>query len=88
MDRRISQSEYGRNPQKYRIKSRCGNKLDFINGDTHGHILVKLVNHDHDETIHIYRGDRFCQGILLPYGVTVSDDVTDERVGGCGSTGV
>lgn len=61
---------------------------DFVEGDTHGHILVKLVNHDHDETIHIYRGDRFCQGILLPCGITVSDDVTDERMGGCGSTGV
>ena len=60
---------------------------DYVDGETHGHILVKLINHDYDETIHVYRGDRFCQGILLPYGITTDDDVTDERTGGYGSTG-
>jgi dUTP pyrophosphatase len=34
----------------------------------------------------ISRGDRFVQGIFLPYGVTINDKTTALRNGGFGST--
>ena len=60
---------------------------DFVNGETCGHILVKLINNDYYDDIVIKRGERFCQGVLLPFGITVDDDVDDDRAGGIGSTG-
>ena len=59
---------------------------DFVNGKTHGHILVKLVN-EGKETLYIEKGSRFCQGVFMPYLVTDDDDAIGERVGGVGSTG-
>lgn len=52
--------------------------------DNEGHIMVKLVA---DKPISVKAGDRFCQGIFLEYGITEDDDVTDERIGGIGSSG-
>lgn len=60
---------------------------DFVNGETCGHILVKMINHDSDAPVIIKRGERFCQGVLLPFGITVDDDIDDDRAGGIGSTG-
>lgn len=59
---------------------------DYFKADNEGHIMVKVVNNSEmDLTIHT--GDRFCQGIIVPYAV-VDDDVTfAEREGGIGSTG-
>lgn len=59
---------------------------DYVHADNQGHILVMLVNGgDHSVTIH--RGERFCQGIFLPFGLAEEDQVTGERSGGFGSTG-
>ena len=50
-----------------------------------GHIMVKLRN-PLSVPVTIGRGDRFCQGIFLPYGTAEEDEVTAGRVGGFGST--
>lgn len=60
---------------------------DYVHADNEGHILVALVNGgDHAVTLH--PGDRICQGIFLPHGLAEEDDVTGQRSGGFGSTGV
>lgn len=57
----------------------------FDNPKNEGHILVKLVNRG-DKECYIKKGEAFCQGIILPYGLAIDDDTTKERVGGIGST--
>lgn len=58
---------------------------DYYYAKNEGHIMIKLVNRG-DEAVKIKAGDRFVQGIFLPYGVTINDDVTAVRTGGFGST--
>lgn len=59
---------------------------DYVHADNEGHILVMLVNGgDHEVTLH--PGERFCQGIFLPFGLAEEAEVTGERSGGFGSTG-
>ena len=57
----------------------------FENQNNEGHILVKLVNRG-DKDCYVERGKAFCQGIILPYSLTVNDNVAKVRVGGIGST--
>lgn len=60
---------------------------DYAFADNEGHIMVSLRNPlDHD--LMIARGDRFCQGIFLPYGLAEEEEDFKERKGGMGSTGV
>lgn len=59
---------------------------DYVHADNEGHILVMLVNGgDHEVTL--CPGERFCQGIFLPFGLAEEAEVTGERSGGFGSTG-
>ena len=58
---------------------------DYYFANNEGHIMLKLVNHG-DCFVTIKEGDRFAQGIFLPYGITMDDDVTEQRIGGIGST--
>lgn len=58
---------------------------DFAYSDNEGHIMVKLVNRG-DRDLQLNAGDRFCQGLFLPYGITDDDDCEDIRNGGFGST--
>ena len=52
-----------------------------------GHIMVKLRN-PLDIPVTIGRGERFCQGVFLPYGTAEEDENAFEvRSGGMGSTG-
>jgi len=61
---------------------------DYYESDNEGHIFVKLVNDSSlAKDIHIDAGDAFCQGIFMPFGITLDDDVTEQRNGGFGSTG-
>ena len=60
---------------------------DYYFADNEGHIMVMLVNGG-DHVVTIARGERFCQGILLPHGLAEEDEVTAQRQGGFGSTGV
>lgn len=59
---------------------------DYYNSDNEGHIFIKITNGSKDKVLTVKRGDRFAQGIFLPFGITYSDDVTGERNGGIGST--
>ena len=60
---------------------------DYYYSDNEGHIFAKLTNDTNEEkTVEIAAGSCFMQGILVEYGITVDDDVTDVRNGGFGST--
>jgi len=56
---------------------------DYYNSKNEGHILVKASAID----LNLEAGDRFIQGIFLPYYLAEEDEVTTERSGGFGSTG-
>lgn len=57
---------------------------DYYHADNEGHILVKLVNCG---GISFKEGMAFCQGVFMPYGVTLDDEAENKRTGGMGSTG-
>lgn len=60
---------------------------DYVFSDNEGHIFIKFVNDSVlAKTVKIDAGAAFCQGIFLPYGITLDDNVTTERNGGFGST--
>lgn len=60
---------------------------DYYGSDNEGHIQIKLTNDGREnKTMEVARGTGFAQGIFVEYGITVDDDVTEERNGGFGST--
>lgn len=59
---------------------------DYFHAANEGHILVMLVNGG-SVPVTLHAGDRFCQGIFLPYGLADEETVTAQRNGGFGSTG-
>ncbi len=60
---------------------------DYYNAKNEGHIFIKLTNDGKGEKVMtLEKGDAFAQGIFIPYGITESDNVDTERVGGIGST--
>ena len=59
---------------------------DYYYADNEGHIFAKLRN-DGEKIYSVKAGDRFVQGVFLPYGITVDDEADGERTGGIGSTG-
>ncbi len=59
---------------------------DYAYAKNEGHIMVKLRNPT-ELPVTIGRGERFCQGIFLPYGTAEEEEVPEERTGGMGSTG-
>ena len=60
---------------------------DYYHSDNEGHIFIKLVNDSVlSQNSMLKAGDAFCQGILTPYGLTYSDNVSEVRNGGFGST--
>lgn len=60
---------------------------DYAYSDNEGHIFVKLTNDSSlAKVICIGKGEAFCQGIFLPFGITLDDDTTEVRNGGFGST--
>ncbi len=58
---------------------------DYFYSDNEGHIMVKLTN-EGTKTMKVAKGDGFCQGIFLPYGITEDDKTEGTRNGGFGST--
>ncbi len=59
---------------------------DYAFAKNEGHIMVKLRNpSDHD--VVIGKGERFCQGVFVPYGTAEETDAFAPREGGFGSTG-
>ena len=68
---------------------------DYYNANNEGHIFVKLINDSilteqdfkkSDNHFSVTTGQAFCQGVFLPYGVTVDDNTEGVRIGGLGST--
>ena len=60
---------------------------DYYGADNEGHIQVKLVNDSLlKKRIELKQDEAFCQGIFLPFGTTVDDEVSAKRSGGFGST--
>lgn len=51
-----------------------------------GHIMIKIVNNG-IKHLTLEKGKKFCQGIFMPYGITVDDPCNQNiRCGGFGST--
>jgi len=74
---------------KYRLQ--LNNTVGIVDADyfgalNEGHIFIKLTNAG-DRPLSVKVGEAFAQGVFLPYGLTVDDDASAERVGGFGSTG-
>ena len=60
---------------------------DYYNAKNEGHIFCKLTNDTHqDKLVEVEKGAGMVQGIFVPFGITIDDEVTGERVGGFGST--
>ena len=75
----------------FKFRSKLANTLglidsDYYNNDNNeGHIMVKISSEVEKE---LTAGDKFVQGILLPYGIATNDSViANKRNGGMGSTG-
>ena len=60
---------------------------DYYGAANEGHIIIKVTNHS-DTMLVLKEGDRFAQGLFIPFGITINDDVHAVRIGGLGSTDV
>ena len=82
---------FPRSGMGFRHQIRLSNTVGIIDSDyafaqNEGHILVSLRNPT-DQDLVIGKGDRFCQGIFLPYGLAEEGETLADRTGGFGSTG-
>lgn len=62
---------------------------DYYQSANEGHIMVKLMNDSSlskQDGLTLKKGMAYCQGVFLPYGITVDDKADKERDGGFGST--
>ncbi len=59
---------------------------DYAFAENEGHIMVKMRNPG-EKPVTIGKGDRFCQGVFVPFGTAEEPETTAERKGGFGSTG-
>lgn len=60
---------------------------DYYNASNEGHIMVKFINDSREKiNLVIDQGAGMVQGIFTSFGITVDDEVENERVGGLGST--
>ena len=57
---------------------------DYYNAENEGHIALKISSRVEFD---IKQGDKFAQGIFLPFGITEDDEADGVRTGGFGSTG-
>lgn len=61
---------------------------DYYYSDNEGHIFIKVTNDSNENKIIVLKkGNGFVQGIFVPYGITIDDEVDGVRNGGFGSTG-
>lgn len=83
---------YPRSGLGFRFRLQLNNTVgiidsDYYGSDNEGHIQIKLTNDSREnKTMEVAGGTGFAQGIFVEYGITVDDDVTEERNGGFGST--
>ena len=60
---------------------------DYAHSDNEGHIFMRMTNDSREgKALRVPAGTAFAQGVFLPYGITVDDDVQTVRNGGLGST--
>ena len=59
---------------------------DYAFAENEGHIMVPMRNPSDREVV-IARGERFCQGVLVPFGIAEETEAFARRSGGFGSTG-
>jgi len=94
MDRNWVLKCYPRSGQGFKYGLRLANTTGVIDADysessNEGHIFCKLINDSAiGQTIDISEGTGFMQGIFTEYGITIDDDVCENRHGGFGSTGM
>lgn len=58
---------------------------DYYYSSNEGHIMIKMVNRG-NQSFNVKSGKGFCQGIFIPFGITIDDNCKDVRDGGFGST--
>lgn len=84
---------YPRSSLGFKYRTQLDNTVGIIDSDYYqakneGHIMVKITNDSTSgKPLSLKQNDRFMQGIFVPFGVTVDDNVSASRVGGMGSTG-
>lgn len=60
---------------------------DYYNAENEGHIMCKLINDSReDKIIELKAKSGFVQGVFLPFAICDDDEVSEERIGGFGST--
>lgn len=60
---------------------------DYYESSNEGHIMIKITNDTKEgKIIKIDKGQGFAQGIFIPYGITIDDNINNIRNGGFGST--
>ena len=59
---------------------------DYYLSPNEGHIMIKT--HTRNKVASLKQGDRFVQGVLLPFGIATNGNTENERTCGIGSTGV
>lgn len=62
---------------------------DYFNADNEGHIKATITNDGlENKNLILSKGDRFLQGVFMPYGITQDDNPLGKRTGGHGSSGL
>ena len=60
---------------------------DYFYSDNEGHIFIKITNDSNEgKTVTVEAGQGIAQGLFMPFGITVDDEVSAMRNGGFGST--
>ena len=60
---------------------------DYYNAKNEGHIFIKMTNDSRtNKVLNVKKDDGYAQGLFVSYGITIDDEVSEERVGGIGST--
>ncbi len=83
---------YPRSSLGFKYRLQLNNTVGVIDADYYGaknegHVFARVLNDSRsDKVVSLKQGDGFMQGIFMMYGITVDDDVNDERIGGIGST--
>lgn len=80
----MPRSSYGIKKKMYIANTVPVIDSDYYYADNEGHILICVGTRNHAMTIP--EGERFAQGVILPFATVDDDDVTTKRTGGIGST--
>lgn len=63
------------------------NTVGVIDADYRNEIKAMLTNHNTYRSIHVDRGQKYMQGVIVRHGLAEETEVVTERTGGVGSTG-